>query len=146
MNSWVDESYRRRTLRSSLAVVVGTLTMTLATYAVLQMTRSFEYLFLAGTSTLAAILIGMGMKPSLLGDRYLERDWPNAIFIGAGGVVLGLEVVLVAMIFSNGLSALYALATLAAVSTTLWGNHSLNSLRIALPVRERQLAEKILST
>ncbi|MBI4258487.1 MAG: hypothetical protein HY619_05995 [Thaumarchaeota archaeon] len=132
-------------LKSVLAMATGTFSITVATYAALVLTGRFEYLVITAASTLAATLVGVGVKPSLLGDKHMYQSWPMPFLIGIGGVALAGEALLLSIAFPNTLAGVYALATLAGCSLTLWGNYLASSIRITIPVEQKTLADKILT-
>lgn len=136
---------RGKVVKSAAAVISGTFTITLATYAVLMFSGGFDHLLITGTSTLATVLIGAGVKPSLLGDSYLHRDWPNPFLIGAGGIALALEAMMIITTFPNAIPVIYALSIFAGSYSTLWGNYIFSSLRIQVPVGHKGITENLLT-
>ncbi|MBI2183513.1 MAG: hypothetical protein HYU39_00990 [Thaumarchaeota archaeon] len=132
-------------LKSVLAMATGTFSITVATYAALVFTGRFDYLVITAASTMATTLIGVGVKPDLLGDSYLHRAWPMPLFIGTGGIALAGEALLLSIAFPHAVAAFYGLATLAGCSLTLWGNYLSNSIRIRIPIERKTLADKLLT-
>lgn len=145
MRPAIIDSARVSMVKSAAATISGTFMITIATYAALTFTGRFDYLMITALSTLATVLVGSGLKPSLLGDSYLHREWPMPLLIGAGGVALGAEVLVLGVLFPQPVSVAYTLSALAGCSLTLWGNYSLNSVRIRIPLEQRSLSEKLLT-
>ncbi len=123
-------------------MVAGTFIVSLSTYAVLYFTGRFDYLILAAFSTTSMTLIGVGLRPTLLGEQYFAHTSPIMLFVAAGAAVLAAQATIVTGIYYDASSILYASVFSTGCLLTIWGNANFFSRRA--PPRKTESIEAMI--
>ncbi len=147
--SWNNATARQRIIKGAVTTVGGTFIIALATFLVLLSTGKLENLLIVAASATATAAIGAGMKPQLLGGRHIIREMPIVELMGAGGIILAGEVIIVAVAYPSAAAILYALTTIFGCAITLWGNYT--SITLLWPsktpsqIAQNQISDKLLT-
>ncbi len=120
------QNTRRLLIKSRLTaaalIMSGNFILVTATTLILVSTGRIDYLIILALSTGVTIFTASGIKPTIIGRKFIRNEWISPLLLTAGGTVLAAEIAVLLIAFQGVIPATYTIFTIIASSALLFGS------------------------